>query len=98
MPKCIARFDVISMLCQENDIEKEEASALLEAVLSTITDCLASGKDVKIPRFGTFIVHDKAARPGRNPRTKEPALIEKRRVVTLRASKTLKFTEDSNAP
>ena len=51
---------------------------------------LAKGESVKISGFGNFEVHTKTARPGRNPQTGEPVVIAARRVVTFRASGSLR--------
>ena len=51
---------------------------------------LAAGEEVKLSSFGSFKLRRKAERTGRNPRTKEAAAIMPRRVVTFRASQTLK--------
>jgi integration host factor subunit alpha len=45
---------------------------------------------VKVSAFGTFEVREKGPRPGRNPRTNEPLVIEPRRVVTFRPSQVLR--------
>jgi len=51
---------------------------------------LIDGKSVKLSSFGSFMVRDKKQRIGRNPKTKEEAIIDARRVVVFRASKELK--------
>ena len=50
----------------------------------------AKWKSVKISGFGNFEVHTKTARPGRNPQTGEPVVIAARKVVTFRASGSLR--------
>ena len=51
---------------------------------------LEEGKDVKISGFGNFILREKNARPGRNPKTGEEVLIKERRVVTFKSGLKLK--------
>ena len=50
---------------------------------------------VKLTSFGTFSVKHKKERIGRNPKTKEEAIIDARRVVSFRASKELKRRVDN---
>ena len=57
-----------------------------------ITDTLKSGKDVRLVGFGTFLVHDRAATTGRNPRTGESIQIPAKKVPKFRAGKFLKVT------
>ena len=51
---------------------------------------LIDGNSVKLTSFGTFSVKHKKERIGRNPKTKEEAIIDARRVISFRASKELK--------
>ena len=51
---------------------------------------LAKGENVKISGFGNFEVHNKSARPGRNPKTGQSVDIAARKVVTFRASGSLR--------
>ena len=48
------------------------------------------GEPVRISGFGNFQLRDKAARPGRNPKTGDLIPISARRVVTFHASQKLK--------
>ena len=45
---------------------------------------------VKIPGFGTFRLRYKKARTGRNPKTKESAIISPRYVILFKVSQQLK--------
>jgi integration host factor subunit alpha len=45
--------------------------------------------ELKVSSFGVFSVRKKAQRMGRNPKTKKPAVISARKVLTFAASKTL---------
>jgi len=71
-------------------LSMQDCDTLLELVLKEITDTLAEGGEVKMSSFGTFSVREKGERKGRNPKTGEEVPIAKRRVVTFRASPTLK--------
>jgi integration host factor subunit alpha len=46
-----------------------------------IKGSLAKGEDVKLSGFGNFIIREKVARPGRNPKTGEPVTISARKVA-----------------
>ena len=47
-------------------LTKADAARALDAVLTTISDTLAKGEQVGVVGFGTFLVHQRAARTGRN--------------------------------
>ena len=88
----------------DSDANEEDRNALLYAVrclLSAVKETLPEntvknkeneedGKSVKLSSFGSFMVRQKNERIGRNPKTKEEAVIDARRVVVFRASKELK--------
>lgn len=69
---------------------KKEASDLVEAIFETLKETLANGQKIKISGFGNFVVRDKKARPGLNPRTKERIVLGARRVVRFKPSPVLK--------
>ncbi len=71
-------------------LSNRESHEFVEIFLSEIVEILESGKCVKLSGFGNFMLRDKGARPGRNPRTGEPVSIEPRRVVVFRPGQKLK--------
>ncbi|WP_159983026.1 MULTISPECIES: integration host factor subunit alpha [unclassified Novosphingobium] len=66
------------------------SAAMVEAIMEKMGSALERGENVKITGFGTFLLRDKDARVGRNPKTGEEAPISPRRVLTFRASQQLK--------
>jgi DNA-binding protein HU-beta len=59
-------------------------------LMGLIPATLAQGKSVRLSGFGTFETRRRAARPGRNPRTGEPLMIQAARLPTFRAGRPLK--------
>lgn len=68
----------------------KRATGLVESVLGEIQACLTKGEIVKIAGFGNFVLHEKKARAGRNPRTGESITISDRRVMKFKISDKLK--------
>jgi len=58
--------------------------------IGLIPATLAQGKAIRLAGFGTFETRRRAARPGRNPRTGEPLMIEAARMPAFRAGRALK--------
>jgi nucleoid DNA-binding protein len=58
--------------------------AVADSFLTLIGELLLDGHTVEIRNFGTFMVKDRKARPGRNPRTNEPVTIPARRAPLFR--------------
>lgn len=82
----MTRADLSVALQQKACLSKREADALVEGIIARISDALASGEEVKIAEFGTFLLRDKDARPGRNPKTGDEHQVSARRVVLFRPS------------
>jgi integration host factor subunit alpha len=88
--RTITRADLAEALRRAVGLSYAESAELVEMVLQEILDTVASGEDVKLSSFGSFIVRSKRERVGRNPRTGEEAKIVARRVVIFRASNVLR--------
>ena len=84
--------DLIKKVSDDTNLSKADSSRAVDSVISCITDSLKSGKDVRLVGFGTFLVHDRAATTGRNPRTGESIQIPAKKVPKFRAGKFLKET------
>ncbi len=91
MPEnALTRAELADAVNRMVGLSRNESGQLVETVLNLMTKALEAGESVKISSFGTWMVREKAARQGRNPKTKEPALISPRRVVVFRPSQMLK--------
>jgi len=94
--KTLTRSDIADAITAEFQVTKFEALEFIHEVLWEISEALVEGEDVKLTGFGTFKVHSKKERMGRNPKTKEPAVISARRTVSFRASPILKKKVNEN--
>ena len=71
-------------------LTKKESTEILESVFNLMKSILISGEDLKISRFGKFVVKKKADRIGRNPHTGEAMTIVARRRLSFKPSALLK--------
>ena len=92
----ITRAEVTDKIVSEVGLTRQESSDLLDRTLDMIGAALEHEDEVKLSRFGNFVVRSKAAREGRKPKTGEEATIAARRVVTFRPSPMLKAQVDNN--
>ena len=67
-----------------------ESRTLVSQVLEEIAATLERGETVKLSSFGSFMLHQKGQRLGRNPKTGEPAPISARRSLRFKPSPILK--------
>ncbi|MCP4937136.1 MAG: integration host factor subunit alpha [bacterium] len=86
----LTKIKMTERLMDEMEMDKPEAKAFVESFFEEIRATLEQGEQVKLPGFGNFDLKDKAARPGRNPRTGEAYNIAPRRVVTFHQGGKLK--------
>ena len=84
--------DLINAVSDSANISKAAASDAVDSVFSTISNELSSGGEVRLVGFGTFVVTNRAATTGRNPRTGESIQIPAKKVPKFRAGKALKET------
>jgi integration host factor subunit beta len=63
--------------------------AVVDSVLTTITETLQANDRVDIRGFGSFVVKEKKARQGRNPRTGETIAIAAKRDAAFKPGKEL---------
>lgn len=82
--------DLIGKIATNIGISKTDAAKSVDAVFSTITSALKGGNEVRLVGFGTFLVTNRAATTGRNPRTGESIQIPAKKVPKFRAGKALK--------
>lgn len=86
----LTRADLAEKLNVRIGLSRAESARLVEAIIDKICGALANGENVKISGFGTFVLRDKNERVGRNPKTGVVVPIAPRRVMTFRASQTLR--------
>ncbi len=77
------KTELITAIAEKAAISKKDADKAVNAFVEAVTDALKAGEKVQLVGFGTFEVRERAARTGRNPKTKE--------TITIAASKTPAF-------
>lgn len=84
------KADVIDAMAEKAGITKKEAAAAFDAFVEYVSDSCQRGDRCAIPGLGSFVVTDRKAREGRNPRTKETITIPASRNVRFKAGKDLR--------
>ena len=84
--------DLIAKVANSVGVSKTDAAKSVDAVFSNITSSLKGGNEVRLVWFGTFVVANRAATTGRNPRTGESIQIPAKKVPKFKAGKALKDT------
>ncbi len=86
----VTKKDIADLLVEKIDVTHNQALSITNDFFDSIKDSLAKDEEVKLSGFGNFIVREKSARPGRNPKTGEQVMISARKVVTFKAGPKLK--------
>ncbi len=84
------KSELIDAVAGGADISKAAASRALDAMIEAVTNALKNGEQVNLVGFGTFVVRERAARSGRNPRTGESITIKAAKNPSFKAGKALK--------
>ena len=84
------KSDLTAHVATEASMTQAQASGVVDAVFSAISDSLARDESVAIAGFGTFSTKTRGARQGHNPRTGEGIAIAASKSPTFKAGKTLR--------
>jgi len=79
---------------QKLGLSLEKSSLILESILDELTGLIIKNDCVKILSFGTFLIHTKKERIGRNPKTKIETKISPRKSVSFRPASALREKVD----
>jgi DNA-binding protein HU-beta len=89
------KTELIATVAEIAALSKKDAEKAVNATFDAITAALEAGEKVSLVGFGAFDVKERAARMGRNPRTKEEIPIPASRVPQFKAGKALKEAIDN---
>lgn len=80
--------ELINAITTRTELTKVVSAKVLDAVIDSIIDAVASGDGVSLVGFGSFKASPRAAREGKNPKTGEKLMIA--------ATTVPKFTAGAN--
>lgn len=84
------KSELITAMAEESGLTKVDTEKALNAFLSQVEKALKTGEKVQLTGFGSFEVKERAARTGRNPKTKEAISIPAGKAPVFKAGKALK--------
>jgi len=86
----VNKTELIAAIAAKSELSKKDSEKALRAFEEAVTEELAAGGKVQLVGFGTFDVAHRAAREGRNPRTKEVMPIPASKAPRFKVGKGLK--------
>ena len=82
--------ELVSKLASETEMTLKDSEKMLNSFIQIVEDELSEGGNVRLVGFGSFVVKERAARKGVDPRTKKPIDIPAKKVPKFIAGKQLK--------
>ena len=92
------KSELIDAIAENSGLTKADSTKALNAFIESVTGAMKRNDDVVLVGFGTFSVRERAARTGRNPKTKETIQIAASKTVGFKAGKGLKDAVNAPAP
>jgi integration host factor beta subunit len=77
---------------------RRDAEVIVNSVFESMADALRNGSRIEIRGFGSFIVKQRQAREGRNPKTGRVVSVPAKRVPFFKVGKELKLRVDGKQP
>ena len=84
------RKSLTNKLYKEIGLSKNFLSSFVDSFFESVVSEIIKNEKLKITSFGTFKLLNKKERVGRNPKTKEIAVISSRRIINFKASSFFK--------
>ncbi len=84
------KTELIAAVADKADISKADAARAIDSLVEVVGKALKKKDKVSLVGFGTFMVRERAARTGRNPKTGAPLKIKASKTPSFKAGKALK--------
>ena len=84
------KSELIEALSEEVNLPLREASVAVNSILDAKTEALASGDNIEIRGFGSFVVKEYKAYYGRNPKSGEKIKVAPKKLPFFKVGKELK--------
>ncbi len=82
----MTKAEIVDEISKETGLTKLETKAVVDGVLSTIINAVASGKRIELRGFGVFKSKTRKPRVARNPKTGASVPLEERSVPVFKPS------------
>jgi integration host factor subunit beta len=94
----ITRSELVELLSEQfPQLLPKDVELAVKTLLDTMTQALASGKRIELRGVGSFVLHHRPARVGRNPKSGEQVMIPEKKVPHFKPGKELRERVDYKA-
>ena len=84
------KAELINAAAERAELSKKDTEAAITAAIEVMIEALAQNEKIQLVGFGAFEVKARAARIGRNPRTREQIEIPASKIPVFKPGKALK--------
>lgn len=93
----MTKSELIELLAKKQPhLALKDVELAVRCVVDQLSDTLASGERIEIRGFGSFSLHHRAARLGRNPKTGESVALTEKHVPHFKPGKELRDMVDAS--
>lgn len=91
----MTKSELIELISRkQTQFSQKDVELAVNEILDTMIASLAKGERIEIRGFGSFSLHHRKARIGRNPKTGEQVELSEKRVPHFKPGKSLKDSVD----
>lgn len=91
----MTKSELIDRLTLNHELPPKQVESAVKEILEQMVQSLSQGKRVEIRGFGSFSLHYRAPRVGRNPKTGEAVELDGKYVPHFKAGKELRERVDT---
>ena len=84
------------IVSKQTQLSAKDVELAVKAIISYMSEVLAEGGRIEIRGFGSFSLHYRAPRTGRNPKTGEPVILSGKYVPHFKPGKELRDRVNSS--
>ena len=86
----MTKTELINQVAEKSGLTKKDSAVVVEAFQDAVAEALTAGDGLTLTGFGSFVVSERDAREGRNPKTGEKMAIAASKSVKFKPGKLLK--------
>ena len=91
----MTKSELIDLLsAEQNQLGYRDVELAVKVMLESLTSALSSGERIEIRGFGSFTLHHRRARVGRNPKTGNSVTVPDKHVPHFKPGKELRQRVD----
>ena len=91
----MTKSELIDLLsAEQNQLGYRDVELAVKVILESLTSALSSGERIEVRGFGSFTLHHRRARVGRNPKTGNSVTVPDKHVPHFKPGKELRQRVD----